>query len=225
MFHFGLIREKGHKHTQTQSGTNDDSNQDRKSGAVFVCAHWRGKEQRDLLIFRAWQHTTCSGGKFQHSPQIKRKTWMHKISCGSTNQDIMVAKVTKPHTVVAVGRTGRVLCGVACSGALRLINIINIVRIRFEAIRKNNHSHPLKHVAGRAETVVTGGWQSQRETLCRCQDVKTGAVFTAVCANTSTQHKHNKNTAQHKQAHSHYCSCVWMSPQAECSERKARAHI
>ena len=82
---------------------------------------------------------------------------MHKISCGSTNQDIMVAKVTKPHTVVAVGRTGRVLSGVACSGALWLINIINIVRIRIEAIRKNNHSHPLKRVAGRAETVVTGG--------------------------------------------------------------------
>ena len=69
---------------------------------------------------------------------------MHKISCGSTNQDIMVAKVTKPHTVVAVGRTGRVLSGVACSGALQLINIINIVRIRIEAIRKNNHSHHLK---------------------------------------------------------------------------------
>ena len=225
MFHFGLIREKGHKHTQTQSGTNDDSNQDRKSGAVFVCAHWRGKEQRDLLIFRAWQHTTCSGGTFQHSPQIKHKTWMHKISCGSTNQDIMVAKVTKPHTVVAVGRTGRVLCGVACSGALRLINIINIVRIRFEAIRKNNPSHHLKRVAGRAETVVTGGWQSQRETLCRCQDVKTGAVFTAVRTNTRTQ-AHNTTKTQHNtNKHTHIIALVSGCHPRQNAQKEKHAHI
>ena len=120
----------------------------------------------------------------------------------------MVAKVTKPHTVVAVGRTGRVLSGVACSGALWLINIINIVRIRIEAIRKNNHSHHLKHAwhgvqklwlleADKASVRHCAGARMSKQVQCSPLCAQTQAHNT----NTSTQHKH-KHTTQTQQKHS-----------------------
>ena len=138
---------------------------------------------------------------------------MHKISCGSTNQDIMVAKVTKPHTVVAVGRTGRVLSGVACSGALWLINIINIVGIRTDAIRKNNHSHHLK----RAWHSVQKLWlpEADKASVRHCTGARMSKQVqcSPLCAQTQAHNTqaHNTNTSTrtntNKQANSH-CSCA-----------------
>ena len=137
---------------------------------------------------------------------------MHKISCGSTNQDIMVAKVTKPHTVVAVGRTGRVLSGVACSGALWLINIINIVRIRIEAIRKNNHSHHLK----RAWPGVQKLWllEADKASVRHCAGARMSKQVqcSPLCAQTQA-HKHITQTQAHAQTQTNKQTCIALVPE------------